>query len=81
MHLWRQVFKNCNFVIYYYYLGGDRATWTVVMHEDPENLGDDLWEIDLELCAQCPYDLLNQQDDGALHGTVECPVVLKYGRL
>ncbi len=58
------------------YLACDNSTGTVVMHEHPQYLGYDLGQVDFELRPQGPHDLLYQVDDGALHGTVQGPVIL-----
>ena len=58
----------------------DNSALADVMHEDPEHLGHNLWQVNLELCAQGTNYLLYQQDDGVLHGTVRCPVILWQGQ-
>ena len=58
------------------YLGGDRPSVTVVMHEHSQDLRDDLRQINFKLGADGAHDLLDDQDDGRLHCTVDGPVVL-----
>ena len=57
-------------------LAGNDPVVTGVLHEDLEDLGDDLGEVDLELCPQGGHYLLHQVNDGVLHGTVGAPVFL-----
>ena len=46
------------------------------MHEHSQDLRDDLRQINFELGANGADDLLDDQDDGRLHCTVDGPVVL-----
>lgn len=52
------------------------ASWAVVVHEDTQHVWDELRQVELKLAAQSHHDLLNQQDDGVLHGVVGCPILL-----
>lgn len=54
-----------------------RASWAVVVHEDAQHVRDELRQVELELAAQGHHDLLDQQDDGVLHGVVGRPVLLR----
>lgn len=54
--------------------GAPRA---VVVHEDAQHVWDELRQVELKLAAQSHHDLLNQQDDGVLHGVVGRPVLLR----
>ena len=47
------------------------------MHEDAQHLRHDLRQVDPELGAERAHDLVQQQDDGRLHGALEGPVVLQ----
>lgn len=58
------------------YLDGDAAAHAHIVHEDTQHVWDELRQVELELAAQGHHDLLNQQDDGVLHGVVRCPVLL-----
>lgn len=53
------------------------ASGAVVVHEDAQHVRDELRQVELELPSQCHHDLLNQEDDGVLHGVVWCPVLLQ----
>ena len=69
--MWRMADTGC-----YADLAGNDPVVTGVLHEDLEDLGDDLGEVDLELCPQGSHYLLHQVNDGVLHGTVGAPVFL-----
>lgn len=58
------------------HLDRNAASSAVVMHEDPQHVGDELWKIEFELSSQCHHNLLDQKDDGVLHWVVGCPVLL-----
>ena len=47
------------------------------MHEDSQHVRDELRQVELELAPQGHHDLLDQQDDGVLHGVVGRPVLLR----
>ena len=47
-----------------------------VVEEHPQDLGDQLWQVDFELRAQRHGYVLHQQDDGGLEGGVDAPEVL-----
>lgn len=53
------------------------ASRAVVVHEDAQHVWDELRQVELELAAQRHHDLLNQQDNGVLHGVVGRPVLLR----
>ena len=59
------------------YLSGDAAAGTSVVYEDTQYLRHNLRQEDLELCAERAHDLLDQVNDGVLHGTVHRPVQLE----
>ena len=63
------------------YLDGDTASCAVVMHEDAQHVRDELGQVELELAPQGDHDLLDQQDDGVLHGVVGRPVLLRITRV
>lgn len=58
------------------YLDGDAAPGAVIVHEDTQHMWDELRQVELELPTQRHHDLLNEEDDGVLHGVVWCPVLL-----
>lgn len=60
-----------------FYLDGDAAAGAVIMHEDTQHVWDELRQVELELSAQSHYNLLDEEDDGVLHGVVWCPVLLQ----
>lgn len=64
-------------VLPFTHLDGHTAPGAVVVHEDPQHVWDKLRQVELELSAQCDHNLLNQKDDGVLHGVVWRPVLLK----
>ena len=47
-----------------------------VVEQHPQDLGDQLWQVDFELRAQRHGYVLHQQDDGGLEGGVDAPEVL-----
>lgn len=59
------------------HLHGNAATGTIVMHEDAQHVWDELRQVKLEFSSQCHHYLLDQKDDGILHGVVGCPVLLQ----
>ena len=59
------------------YLCSDALSRTPIMHEDPQYMRHNLRQEHFELRTQSTHDLLNQVDDGVLHGTAHCPVLLQ----
>ena len=53
------------------------AAGAVVMHEDTQHVWDELRQVELEFSTQSHHNLLNQKDNGVLHGVVWCPVLLQ----
>lgn len=59
------------------YLDGHTAPGAVVVHEDAQHVWDELRQVEFELSTESDDDLLNQEDDGVLHGVVRGPVFLQ----
>lgn len=59
------------------HLHGNTAPSAVVVHEDTQHVRDELRQVKLEFSTQGHYNLLNQEDDGVLHGVVWGPVILR----
>lgn len=47
------------------------------MHEDTQHVWNKLRQVKLEFSPQRHHDLLDQKDDGVLHGVVRRPVLLQ----
>lgn len=59
------------------HLDGHTAPCAVVVHKDAQHVWDKLRQVELELSTKCHNNLLDQEDDGVLHGVVWCPVLLQ----
>lgn len=53
------------------------AARAVVVHKHAQHVWDELRQVELELAAQSHHNLLDQEDDGVLHGVVGRPVLLR----
>lgn len=78
---WRNIiFAFCRPVVIrqdFTHLDSNTTPSAVVMHEDTQHVWDKLRQVEFELSSQSHHNLLDQKDDGILHGVVWCPVLLQ----